>query len=123
MRNKSQGARDKARKLRNNPSVAEDVMWAFLENDKLGFHFRRQFPLGKYILDFYCPEAKLCVEMDSDLHDEEHDKKRDAFLRTQGIFTIRIPNVDSLALQGSPSRDWVKYIQQVCDERTGKSEY
>jgi very-short-patch-repair endonuclease len=120
MRNKAEDARNRARNLRNNQSVAEKWMWNAIRKDKLGFHFRRQFPIGSYTLDFYCPEAKLCVEMDSDLHDPDHDAKRDDALKMQGILTIRIPNVDYLALKGSPSRDWLGHIQQTCEERTGR---
>jgi very-short-patch-repair endonuclease len=61
--------------------------------------------------------------MDSELHDEEHDKKRDEFMKTQGIMTIRIPNVDYLALKGSPSSDWQRHIQQTCEESTGRSAF
>ena len=120
MRNKSEGARDRARRFRKNPSVAEKWLWLAIRKDKLGFRFRRQFPIGVYTMDFYCPEAKLCVEMDSDLHDVEHDKVRDEYLLTQGIMTIRIPNVDYLALKQSPSRDWLREIQRNCEDRTGR---
>ena len=102
-------------------SVAEKLIWPFLRKDQLGFHFRRQFPVGPYILDFYCPEAKLCVEMDSDLHDADHDRRRDEFMKKQGIMTLRIPNVDYLGLKSSPSQDWLKLIQRTCEERTGRS--
>lgn len=95
-------------------------MWGAIRKDKLGFHFRRQYPVATYILDFYCPEAKLCVEMDSDLHDPEHDALRDIKLKREGILTIRIPNLDYIALTGSPSRDWLAYIQRTCEERTGR---
>ena len=77
--------------------------------------------MGPYTLDFYCPDAKLCVEMDSDLHDLERDKIRDEYLAKQGILTIRIHNVDFLGLKGSPSRDWLRLIQKTCEERTGRS--
>ncbi len=121
MRNKSKGARNRARYLRNNASVAEIVVWSHLKDDQLGF--RRQFPVANYILDFYCAEAKLCVEMDSELHNEERDMVRDEFLRKQGIHTIRIPNIDLLGLKANPSKDWLKHIQNVCKERTGQLNY
>ena len=120
MRNKSEGARNRARSLRKNLSVAEKVIWESLRKDKLGFRFRRQFPIARYTLDFYCPEAKLCIEMDSDLHDVLRDAVRDNFLKTQGIITIRIPNLDYLGLKKSPTKDWLLLIQQTCEERTGR---
>ncbi|MBS1701486.1 MAG: DUF559 domain-containing protein [Armatimonadetes bacterium] len=122
MRNKSVGARNRARTLRKNQSVAEQWVWNAIRKEKLGFRFRRQFAVGPYILDFYCPEVKLCIEMDSDLHDLERDKIRDRFLADQGILTIRIPNVDYLELEGKKSsKDWLRHIQQVCEERSGRS--
>lgn len=104
-------------------SVSEIVIWAHLKNDQLGFRFHPQFPVLNYILDFYCAEAKVCVEMDSDLHDEAKDKVRDEALKKEGILTIRIPNIDILGLKENPSRDWLKHIQDVCKERTGQLEY
>ena len=120
MRNKSRSARDRARRLRKNQSVAEKWIWIGLKKSQLGFGFKRQFPVGPYTLDFYCCEAKLCVEMDSDLHDPVRDEIRDNALKKHGILTIRIPNVDYLQLEGNQSRDWLLYIQQTCEERTGR---
>ncbi|MEI7987196.1 MAG: DUF559 domain-containing protein [Armatimonadota bacterium] len=120
MRNKSEGARNRARAYRKNPSVAEKWMWRSIRNDKLGFRFRRQFPIGQYTLDFYCPEAKVCIEMDSDLHDVIRDKIRDECLSKHGILTIRIQNVDYLGLGDEPCTDWMSYIQKICEDRTGR---
>ena len=57
--------------------------------------FRRQHPLGSYILDFYCPAARLCVEVDGHGHGEPeeaaHDARRDAWLRSQGVTVHRVP--------------------------------
>ena len=123
MRNKSKGARNRARAYRKKPSVAEKVIYAHLKKNLLGFTFHRQYPVGKYVLDLFCAEAKLCIEMDSDLHDGERDKVRDEFLKTQGILTIRIPNVDLLGLKHNPSRDWLQHIKVACQERTGQLDY
>ncbi|MBS1725461.1 MAG: DUF559 domain-containing protein [Armatimonadetes bacterium] len=112
---------NRADSFRKSQSVAEQWLWSAIRNDQLGFRFRRQFPVEDYILDFYCFEARLCVEMDSDLHDTIHDAKRDGLLDELGILTMRIPNIDYLALQGSPSRDWLRHIQRTCEERTGRS--
>jgi very-short-patch-repair endonuclease len=66
-----------------------------LKNRRLGgFKFRVQHPIGPYILDFYCAEARLAVEIDGQSHwtDEriEHDARRDAYFRTMGIQTLRL---------------------------------
>jgi very-short-patch-repair endonuclease len=70
-------------------------LWLRLKNRQLGgFRFRRQHPVGPYILDFYCPEARLAVEIDGDSHGVEgataHDARRDAWLLAQNIQTLRI---------------------------------
>jgi very-short-patch-repair endonuclease len=57
--------------------------------------FRRQAPMGSYILDFYCPAARLCVEIDGHAHGEaeqiRHDQRRDAWLKDQGVVVHRVP--------------------------------
>ncbi len=66
----------------------------------IGLKFRRQFPLGPYVLDFYCHEIKLCLEIDGGQHFEEdamrHDKERTGFLVSQGIKILRFGNVEIL---------------------------
>lgn len=56
-----------------------------------GFRFRRQHPIGPYILDFYCVELKVAIEVDGIQHDPVRDARRDSWLLEQGIRTIRIP--------------------------------
>ena len=70
-------------------------LWLRLKNRQLGgFKFRRQHPIGPYILDFYCAEARLAVEIDGDIqaHPDQiaHDRRRDAYFRKQGIATLRL---------------------------------
>jgi very-short-patch-repair endonuclease len=61
-----------------------------------GFAFRRQHPIGPYVLDFYCPAARLAVELDGDQHGTKeglaHDAARTRFLRNKGIRVLRFPN-------------------------------
>lgn len=67
-------------------------MWSRLRNGNLdGLKFRRQRSLGPYILDFYCADARLCVEVDGQNHADRRaaDARRDAFLRAQGVETLR----------------------------------
>ena len=68
-----------------------------MKNRRLsGYKFRRQVPIEKYIVDFYCHELKLVIELDGDVHAEteqfEHDQKRDARLRELGFTVIRFSN-------------------------------
>jgi very-short-patch-repair endonuclease len=81
----------RARMLRRNLTQPEQTLWALLRRNQLGHHFRRQHALGPYILDFYCASAKLCVEVDGPVHEEqsERDTRRDHWLENQGIRTLR----------------------------------
>ncbi len=72
-------------------------MWAHLRAKRFaGFKFRRQHPCGPYILDFYCPNGHLAVELDGGQHftpaAQEYDLRRTAFLRRHGITVIRFQN-------------------------------
>ena len=73
----------------------EAALWFQLKGRKLDdIHFRRQCPFGPYILDFYCSAAKLAIELDGYSHGVEgaaaHDAARDAWLRAQGVETLRL---------------------------------
>ena len=80
-----------ARNLRNNPTDSERHMWRFLRLRQLGgFRFRRQVPIGKYIADFACIEAKLVVEVDGGQHqDNERDIDRDEEMEQVGFKVLR----------------------------------
>jgi len=83
--------------LRKNSTKAELLLWQELRNKKfLNAKFKRQFGVGKYVLDFYCPEVKLAIELDGELHTEknaiEYDKIRTVFLNSVGIKVIRFKN-------------------------------
>jgi very-short-patch-repair endonuclease len=79
------------RKLRNHMTAAEVALWVMIKDRQLeGERFRRQFRVGHYVLDFYCPKHKLAVELDGAGHftDEgkEYDAKRTEYLNSVGIF-------------------------------------
>ena len=83
--------------LRNTPTDAERKLWPYLRKGKLlGKRFRRQFSVLNYILDFYCFEEKLAIELDGQPHYTKeglmNDKERDAFLQEQGITVLRFEN-------------------------------
>ncbi|MCB9843983.1 MAG: DUF559 domain-containing protein [Phycisphaeraceae bacterium] len=85
---------DAARELREHASVPEVVLWSDLRNRQLGgLKFRRQQPIGPYVADFYCADARLVVELDGVKHLSSggRDAARDRWMRAQGIETIRIP--------------------------------
>jgi len=86
-----------ARQLRQSYTEEEDILWQALRNRKLGgLKFRRQHPGGIYILDFYCAEKKLEIELDGAQHFTKagrfYDKERERFLLNLGIRTIRFAN-------------------------------
>ena len=87
--------KDKRRSLRNNATPVEAELWRVLKGRQVGgYKFRRQQGIGPYILDFYCPELLLCVELDGGSHDfkYEYDEQRSAYLKEQGICVIRFSN-------------------------------
>ncbi len=86
-----------ARELRNNLTEAENILWQELRNRKLdGFKFRRQHPIDIFIVDFYCHEKKLVVELDGGIHNvqdiKEYDMARSEELKSFGIKVIRFNN-------------------------------
>ncbi len=88
-------------------TLPEVLLWQALRRGQLdGLLFRRQHPIGTYILDFYCPGARLAVEVDGASHDgvaqAEHDARRDLWLADQGVSVMRIPARDILSIEGRP---------------------
>jgi very-short-patch-repair endonuclease len=84
-----------AREMRSGMTDAEALLWKLLRNRRLaGAKFRRQHPIGRYILDFYCAERKLCIELDGGQHGEAvaYDQLRDQWLLGQGIQILRFWN-------------------------------
>ena len=89
------------RQLCREQTDAEKLLWYCLRGRQLcGLTFRRQYPIGPYILDFYCHEYKLCIELDGGQHYEsagiQHDEQRQVFLTSHGIHTLRFSNRDVL---------------------------
>ena len=93
--------KQRRRELRHNQSDAERTLWAKVRNKQfLGMKFFRQYSIGPYILDFYCPTVKLAVELDGGQHNEsdnrDHDVTRSDYLKAQGIDVIRFWNNEVL---------------------------
>jgi very-short-patch-repair endonuclease len=95
MRSTTRKTVEKARELRRDLSPPEARLWQILRTRPGGLKFRRQHPLGPYVLDFYCPSAKLSIEIDGDVHgmgdNPERDEKRDEWVRGRRIEILRIP--------------------------------
>ncbi|MBV8574414.1 MAG: endonuclease domain-containing protein, partial [Acetobacteraceae bacterium] len=95
----SPGARDRARTLRRAMTEAERRLWQILRSRQTqGFRFRRQVPIGPFIADFVCHEARLIVEIDGSQHDPaaEEEASRTRFLEGEGYRVLRFWNVDVL---------------------------
>lgn len=85
------------RVFRKHPTKAEVILWECLRDRRLtGFKFRRQHPIGRYVADFYCHEARLIIEVDGEIHvqseQREYDRVRQAELEAQGLKVLRFKN-------------------------------
>ncbi|HEX8620743.1 MAG TPA: endonuclease domain-containing protein [Allosphingosinicella sp.] len=84
---------NRARQLRMEPSPPEYRLWLYLRQRPDGLKFRKQHPFGRCTVDFYCPAAKLVIEVDGDGHsmgdNPERDARRDGWLRAQGLEVLR----------------------------------
>ena len=84
------------KKLRSNMTPAEAALWRSLQRSRLGMKFRRQHSVGPFVLDFYCPEFKLAIELEGQIHRDpvrqEYDAERHAYLVSQGIRILYFEN-------------------------------
>ena len=88
--------RQRARNLRKNSTDAERHLWYYLRAGRLGFKFKRQVPIGAYIVDFVCLEKRLVIELDGGQHIDNkiYDTKRTNWLMTHGFKVLRFCNQD-----------------------------
>ena len=87
--------KERARELRNNPTPMEKQLWIYLKGKQLeGFDFHRQKPINNFIIDFYCSELKLAIEVDGSIHigREQEDKERQEIIEHFGISFLRFTN-------------------------------
>ena len=91
--------KQKRQYLRNNATDAERILWSRLKGRQLlGYKFRRQHGIGVFIMDFYCPERKLAIEIDGSTHwtegEKEYDRRRQEYIELYGIRFLRFSNFD-----------------------------
>ena len=91
--------KSKRKTLRSNMPKAEVILWSKLKTKGLnGYKFRRQYSVGKFVIDFYCPRLKLAIEVDGDSHfserSEASDKERQDFIESFKISFLRFTNKD-----------------------------
>jgi len=111
---------ERARELRRRMTPPEMRLWAHLRGKRLaGLKFRRQHPIGPYILDFYCASAKLAVEVDGRGHERldriSHDRRRTLWLRERNIRVIRLA-AESVRTELDGVLD---FIARIARERCG----
>jgi very-short-patch-repair endonuclease len=100
-----------AKSLRREMTPPERRLWAAIRGNAIdGFHFRRQQVIEDYVVDFYCASAKLAIELDGDVHEEQwkYDESRDQTISRLGIRVLRIPNAAVLDVEAV-----VEYIRQA----------
>ena len=91
--------RRRAIELRRTATAAEELAWRFLRRNRIdGFYFRRQHVIDGFIVDFFCAQLRLVIELDGAVHDTPeaiaYDTARDRHLASRGLIIIRIPNKD-----------------------------
>jgi len=96
--NASPGIFRKAEELRNNMTKAEQLLWENLRNNQIGVRFKPQHPIEHFIADFYCHSAKLVIELDGEIHEQqkEYDIGREAEMEKYDIRVIRFKNHEVL---------------------------
>jgi len=90
-----------AKEMRKKPTEAEAALWNALRRKQLnGFYFRRQRPVGRFIIDFYCEELRLGIELDGSVHDnpeeKQYDTEREEHLHARGVRIVRFSNDEVL---------------------------
>ncbi len=86
--------KQRRKELRHNETKEEKLLWVKLRRKSLGCKFSRQYSVGPYILDFYCSEKRICIELDGSHHlnNKEYDKERDEYLLLNDIQVLRFWN-------------------------------
>src|SRR3981189_3559185 len=109
-----------AKKLRANTPPHERILWRALKELPVdGTHFRRQAPIGPYVVDFFCPAKRLIIELDGGHHNEDetakHDRERQLWLEQEGYRVIRFWNSEI-------SRDLTAVLERIYVELHGSRE-
>ena len=105
----------RVRELRRQETQAEKLAWHLLRDRRAGMKFRRQFPIGSFVVDFYSFDLRLAVELDGSAHAQpsqmKKDRAKDDYLRSLGIRGLRLPN-------GLVTEDPEQFVKKI-RERSG----
>ena len=110
--------KEQRKALRNNLTPAEATLWRALKGRGAGgLKFRRQQGIGPFILDFYCPECRLGIELDgaSHQHKYDYDEQRTAYLRQQGIRIVRFSNEQVFSCLHGVVGEIIRVAKEVTD--------
>ena len=112
--------RERRRALRANSTPAEQKMWRIVRDRRLGgFKFRRQHGIGPFVLDFYCSEVKLAVELNGSVHDNparaEYDGERQEYLAALGLRVVRFSNGEVLREPNRIAESLMMILSQESD--------
>jgi very-short-patch-repair endonuclease len=90
----NQELKKRARELRRRSTFSEKILWSKIRRKALEYEFHRQVPIDEYIVDFYCHELKLAIEIDGTSHDDklEYDMQRQEKLEHLGVIVVRFDN-------------------------------
>lgn len=109
--------------LRKHATIAERILWKHVRSKQLGVKFRRQYSIGGYIVDFFCYELKLIVELDGGIHGTEEnilkDRKRESWLRAQGYTILRYTNEQVINTTEHVCTDLKQHIARYSPPRRG----
>lgn len=106
-----------SRDLRGKPTEAEQCLWTRLRLKHLGYAFYRQKPIGEYIVDFFCPKARLVVEVDGGRHftaeSSSYDRIRDEYMQGLGLTVLRFSNSEALQSTDAVAERIYEFLQKI----------
>ena len=104
-----------ARKLRKNSTLSEVILWLEIKNKAYGYEFHRQVPIEDYIVDFFCHELQLAIEIDGNTHDfnYNYDNVRQLGLEQLGIYVLRFNDLDIKKCINDVLRELEKVITEI----------
>jgi very-short-patch-repair endonuclease len=107
-----------AKELRKNSTLSEVLLWLKIKGKTMGVEFHRQVPIDNFIVDFYCHELMLAIEIDGSSHDDkqDYDQNRQLILENLGVRFIRFSDIDIKQKMG-----WVLEELMICVEEGGDS--
>jgi very-short-patch-repair endonuclease len=107
--------KERSRELRREMTPEEKILWHYLRDSGTGFKFRRQQVIDGFIIDYYCHEARVVLEIDGGIHEQQkdYDAERDRIIQARDLQVIRVTNEDIL----KDRYNTIARIRKTCQER------